>query len=76
MATLKPAESYPETDRGGSTGLPTRFGMPKWTSIAIGLLLLVLAVNGLVRMDISWDRIGEGPANIWNFITGAFPPNL
>lgn len=55
---------------------PPRFEMPKWISIAIGLVLLALAINGLVRMDISWPRIAEGPANIWDFITGAFPPNL
>ena len=57
-------------------GLPSRFQWPKWTSIVIGVVLLGLAVNGVVRMDFSWARIGEGPANIWNFITGAFPPNL
>lgn len=76
MSTLKPTENQPETGTYGTAKLPARFEMPKWTSIAIGILLLALAVNGLVRMDISWARLGEGPANIWNFITGAFPPNL
>lgn len=50
--------------------------MPRWPSVVIGLFLLFLADNGLVRMDFSWARIADGPANIWNFITGAFPPNL
>src|SRR5690625_2566579 len=56
--------------------LPPRFTFPKWTSVAIAVLLLGLAVNGLIRMDISWERMAEGPANIWDFVTGAFPPNL
>lgn len=56
--------------------LPPRFTFPKWTSVVIAVLLLGLAVNGLIRMDISWERMAEGPANIWDFVTGAFPPNL
>ena len=76
MSTLKPAGNQAEPGAHGTAKLPARFEVPKWTSIAIGVLLLALAVNGLVRMDISWARIGEGPANIWGFITGAFPPNL
>ena len=56
--------------------LPPRFTFPKWTSVALAVLLLGVAVNGLIRMDISWERMAEGPANIWDFVTGAFPPNL
>lgn len=55
---------------------PPRFQLPRWSSVVIGLFLLFLALNGLIRMDVSWARIADGPANIWNFITGAFPPNL
>lgn len=55
---------------------PARLAFPRWTSIAIAVVLVFLAINGLVRMDISWARIADGPGNIWNFLTGAFPPNL
>lgn len=58
------------------TQAPPRFQFPRWPSVVIGLILLLLAINGLIRMDISWARIADGPENIWNFITGAFPPNL
>lgn len=70
--------SEPEmADRADAQGsLPSRFQLPKWSSLLIVLFLAVLAVNGLIRMDISWARLGDGPANIWNFITGAFPPNM
>lgn len=65
-----------QTDKPAVERLPARFHLPRWTSMVIALVLATLAINGLVRMDISWARIGDGPANIWNFITGAFPPNL
>ena len=76
MAQLKLTPDAMGARLDSQGGLPPRFQWPKWTSLIIGVVLLGLAVNGLVRMDISWARIGEGPANIWNFITGAFPPNL
>lgn len=55
---------------------PARFRMPRWGSMLIGLILLGLAVSGLVRMEFSWARVMQGPSNIWDFLTGAFPPNL
>lgn len=53
---------------------PRRFGLPRATSMAIILGLLALAIHGLSEMDIKYDRLLRGPANIWDFITGAIPP--
>ena len=62
------AETIPEP--------PQRFRPPRWTSVAIVVALLGLAVNGLFRMDIEPGRIAQAPSNLWDFLTGAVPPNL
>lgn len=56
--------------------LPKRFAPPRLTTVVVLVVLLALAGNGLWRMEISIERIGRAPENIWNFLTGAFPPNL
>lgn len=55
---------------------PPRFRSPRWTSVAILVVLLGLAGNGLYRMDVSFGRLLQGPENLWDFVTGAFPPNM
>lgn len=76
MAQLKNTQESSASQSETAEKLPRRFQTPKLTSTIIGFILLALAVNGLIRMDISWDRIADGPANLWDFITGAFPPDL
>lgn len=76
MSQLKNTPNSAVSQPQAPDKLPQRFQAPKLTSTIIGFILLALAVNGLIRMDISWDRISQGPANLWDFITGAFPPNL
>lgn len=55
---------------------PPRFSRPRWSTVAILVVLLAFAGNGLYRMDISLDRVMQGPSNLWDFVTGAFPPNV
>lgn len=55
---------------------PPRWKAPRWTSVAILLALMALAGNGLYRMDIEPRRIAQAPENLWDFASGAFPPNL
>ncbi|WP_147104541.1 phosphonate ABC transporter, permease protein PhnE [Nesterenkonia populi] len=61
---------------GGHAEPPARVKAPRWTSVAIVVLLLALAGHGLYRMDISWSRAMQGPENIWDFMTSSVPPNI
>lgn len=71
-----PAETTsPALDAGGSPGPPPRLRAPRWSTIAILALVFGVAGHGLYRLDIDYARLLRGPENIWNFITGAIPPN-
>ncbi|GAA4920394.1 phosphonate ABC transporter, permease protein PhnE [Nesterenkonia rhizosphaerae] len=82
---LQHTEAAPEADGSGSIPAdgaaavpspPSRWRAPRWSSMVILAVLLGLAVNGLWRMDISMQRLLRAPENLWQFATGAFPPNL
>ncbi len=60
---------------GGDRGAPPRLRTPRWSTLAIVALILGLAGHGLWRMDIDYARLLRGPENIWDFVTGAIPPN-
>lgn len=55
---------------------PARLEAPRWPTAGIVAVVVGLAVHGLYRMDIDYARLLRGPENIWNFVTGAIPPNV
>ncbi|MGJ9406427.1 phosphonate ABC transporter, permease protein PhnE [Nesterenkonia aurantiaca] len=59
----------------GRPAAPPRSKPPRWSTSVIVVLLLGLAVNGLIRMDISIERLFRAPENVWRFLSGAFPPD-
>lgn len=61
---------------GAAQEPPARLKAPRWPTVGIVAVVVVLAVNGLYRMDIDYGRLLRGPENIWSFVTGAIPPNL
>lgn len=72
----EPARVSTSTSSARRPEAPRRWKPPRWTSVAILVVLLGLGVNGLIRMDISPSRIAQAPANLWDFLSGAVPPNF
>ena len=54
---------------------PPRLQHPRASTLVILAVALGLALHGLYRMDIDYARLLRGPENIWDFVTGAIPPN-
>ncbi|MFC0581825.1 phosphonate ABC transporter, permease protein PhnE [Micrococcoides hystricis] len=59
-----------------TTEPPQRFKRPRASTIVVLLLIGLLTLNGLLRLDLDFERISLAPERSWNFITRGFPPNL
>ena len=55
---------------------PARVRPPRWSTVVIVVVLLALAGNGLFRMEISLNRLFQGPENLWSFFRDAVPPAM
>lgn len=55
---------------------PQRWSPPRWSTIAVALVLAALTLNGLRRLELDFGRLVLAPERSWRFITGGLPPNL
>lgn len=69
-------EAVARSAAGGVAEAPSRLKAPRWTTVGLLVIVAGLAGHGLYRMDIDYGRLLRGPENIWDFITGAIPPNV
>lgn len=55
---------------------PPRLRRPRVSTIVIVAVVAAFVVSGVMRMDVSIERLGLAPENVWKFLTNAFPPDL
>lgn len=55
---------------------PPRFHKPSPFALVVGLIFLVLLVQGVLVMEITPERLAKGAVNLVHFVGRAFPPDL